>query len=266
VAEDELANLPAEVRRERMTSYIEASGFTRVLELATEFGVSEVTVRSDLGALARAGLLKRVHGGAVPGRMRREPTLEEASTSAASEKDRIARHAARLVESGQSVAIDVGSTTTAVARALLDRSDLEDVTVITNALNIALLLEPATPRFTIVVTGGTLRPRQHSLVDPFGVDLLNQLSPDVAFVGCNGVDLERGVTNVNLPEAAIKRTILRRTERPVIVADSSKLGQVHLGTVCSLESIDTLITGQRPDDGFVADVETAGVTLVVAEA
>jgi len=262
VADDEVASRPAEERRARITAYVEASGIARVPELSDEFGVSEVTVRSDLEALTRAGRLLRFRGGAVSSRAAREPSPDGAAT----EKDRIARHAARIVESGQSVVIDVGSTTTAVARALLDRSDLEDVTVITNALNIALLLEPATPRFTIVVTGGTLRPRQHSLVDPFGVDLLNQLSPDLAFVGCDGVDLEGGITNVNLPEAAIKRTILARAERPIIVADSSKLGQVQLGPVCPLETIDTVITGARPGDDVVADLASARVSLVVADA
>jgi DeoR family transcriptional regulator, aga operon transcriptional repressor len=135
--------------------------------LSTRFEVSEVTVRADLDALESRGMLRRVRGGAVP---RPAPTLErafeEAEVADAEQKQAIARYAARMVSSGDTIVLDVGTTTTAIAHALAARQDLTDVTVFTSSLTIALALENATPNLTVVITGGTLRPKQHSLVEP----------------------------------------------------------------------------------------------------
>ena len=122
---------------------------------------------------------------------------------------------------GDTVLLHVGTTTTAIARALVARADLRDVTVVTNGLTVALVLERAWPRISVVVTGGTLRPLQHSLVNPLGTVLLDGLNASIAFIGCNGVDGAGGVTNVNLPEAEVKRAMLLSARRPVVVADGS---------------------------------------------
>ncbi len=258
--------LPAVLRRRRMAEVIAARGFMKVVELGETFGISGVTVRSDLDALERARLILRTHGGAVPRQPppEREASFEESLESSSAAKERIGAAAAALVLSGQSVLLDVGTTTLAVARALVARADLHDVTVVTNGLTIALELERAIPRFTVVVTGGTLRPLQHSLVDPLARPVLEQVHADIAFLGCNGVDVERGVTNINLPEAEIKRLMLGASARPVVVADSSKLDRVHLGAVGPLADVATLIT----DDGAAASrldaFRAAGVEVVVA--
>jgi len=248
--------LPAAVRRARMLEHIQAQGFARVAELSALFGVSEVTVRADLESLA----VQRVHGGAVA-TQRIENAFEQSLLDASDEKRRIGVAAAALVESGQAVVLDVGTTTTAVAAALLERADLRDVVVITNALNIAMLLEAAIPRFTVVVTGGTLRPLQHSLVDPLAGAVLDHIRADLAFIGCSGVDVVAGITNINLPEADVKRRMLATAARSIVVADSGKLGVAQLSRVAQLADIDALITVAEAD---TAALRAAGLEVIPA--
>ncbi|PPG34459.1 DeoR/GlpR family DNA-binding transcription regulator [Rathayibacter sp. AY2B9] len=249
-------------RRLRLRLAAESSGFVGVAPMADMLGVSVVTVRSDLALLASEGVLQRVRGGAIPApRPTGERSLEEGLTSASEEKAAIGEEAAASVSSGQSIVLDVGTTPLAIAHALVAREDLRDVTVITNGLSTALALEPAIPRFTVVVTGGTLRPLQHSLVEPLASELLERIRADIAFIGCTGVHPEAGVTNVNLPEATLKRRMLQAATRRVVVADSSKLGVVDLGRVAAPDEFDRLLTGAGAGDGLVAALEEAGLAV-----
>ncbi|MEO6309365.1 MAG: DeoR/GlpR family DNA-binding transcription regulator [Leifsonia sp.] len=240
--------IPAAVRRERIARLVDERGFVRVSELRTTFGISGVTARADLDALEAAGAVTRVHGGAMSAQRGRgssavrEQSFEESLEASVIPKQQIGALAAALVVSGQSIILDVGTTTLAIARALVERTDLTDVVIITNGLSIALELEPTIPRFTVIVTGGSLRPLQHSLVEPLASTILASVHADLAFIGCNGVDAEHGVTNINLPEAGVKSLMLGAARRAIIVADGSKLGQAHLGTIGPLGAFDTLIT------------------------
>lgn len=184
--------------------------------------------------------------------------------SAADEKSRIGRAAAALIESDQAIVLDVGTTTTAIAMAMLERDDLQNVVVITNALNIALALESAIPRVTVIVTGGTLRPLQHSLVDPLAGVVLDRIRADLAFIGCGGVDSIAGITNVNLPEADMKRRMLAAAARSIVVADSSKLGVTQLSRVAPIGEIDTLITGAEGDRRQLELLRLAGLRVTLA--
>jgi DeoR family transcriptional regulator of aga operon len=255
--------VPAAVRRERILDLVRERGFVRVTELSAQFGISEVTVRADLDLLEASAQLTRVHGGAVDSirPLTVEPPFEEALSSSWDEKQRIASAAAALVQPGNSVILDVGTTTLALARALIARSELNDVTVITNGLNLALELERAIPRFTVIVTGGTLRPLQHSLVSPLADGVLASLHADFVFVGCNGVDVTHGITNINLPEAEVKRRMLTAAHRRIVLADGSKVGQVHLGRVAAADEIDALITGDSAPASVLAELRELGVPV-----
>ncbi|HEY5223432.1 MAG TPA: DeoR/GlpR family DNA-binding transcription regulator [Microbacteriaceae bacterium] len=253
---------PQDRRHERLARMVAERGFVRVVDASEELGVSLVTVRSDLGALEASGVLRRVHGGAVAIDSV-EPSFERSLASSADEKLLIALAAANLVASGSSVLVDVGSTTAAVARALVAREDLHDVTVITNGLTIALELEVAIPRFRVVVTGGTLRPLQHSLVAPLAAVVLEQVHVDLAFIGCNGVHALEGVTNLNLPEAEVKRAMVAASSRAVVVADGSKIGAVQLGRIGPLSAFDTVITGDTADPDALAALRAAAGPAVV---
>jgi DeoR family transcriptional regulator of aga operon len=169
------------------------------------------------------------------------------------------------VADGDTVLLDVGTTTTAIARALVARADLRDVTVVTNGLTVALVLERAWPRVSVVVTGGTLRPLQHSLVNPLGTVLLDGLNASIAFIGCNGVDVAGGVTNVNLPEAEVKRAMLLSARRPIVVADGSKLGEVEVAKICDLSEVSLVVTDASADPSILADLAAVGCDVQVAE-
>lgn len=256
---------PARVRRDRMLAVLREREFVRVSELAHRFEVSEVTVRSDLDVLERRGALRRVRGGAVPRAAAQiERPFEESEIDAPDQKRAIAVAAAALVEPGDTVILDVGTTTTAVAQALAARRDLSDVTVFTSSLTIALALESAHPRLSIVVTGGTLRPKQHSLVEPLASFVLGSIHAGTLFLGCNGVDVEAGITNVNLPETEIKRQMVAASQRRIVCADSSKLGQVALAHVCGLSDIDVLLSDNGADPDQVAALRDAGLDVQLA--
>jgi DeoR family transcriptional regulator of aga operon len=249
---------PATLRRARMLNALRTREFIRVNELGEMFGVSDVTIRADLDALAERGEVRRVHGGA----MLQERSFEETSGANAEEKQAIGEAAAALVENDTLVALDVGTTAMAVAMALGARPELERVTVLTNALNIALELEHAR-HVSVVVTGGTLRPLQHSLVQPLADRVTAGLNPELAIVGCNGIDPERGVTNVNLPEAEIKRLMLASARRRVIVADGSKLGAVAPAHVWDVADVDVVITGASAPAEVVQGLRALGPQVVV---
>jgi DeoR family transcriptional regulator, aga operon transcriptional repressor len=258
--------LPARVRRDRMLALLRERDFVRVSDLAGRFDVSEVTVRSDLDVLESRGMLRRVRGGAVPrSAAPTERPFEEAEVAAAAEKRAIARAAADLVAPGDTIVLDVGTTTTAVAQALALRDDLSEVTVFTSSLTIAIALERAHPRISVVVTGGTLRPKQHSLVEPLAGLVLGSIHAGTVFLGCNGVDVDAGVTNINLPENEIKKLMVRAAQRRVVCADSSKLGQVALAHVCSLDDVDLLLTDGEADPQIVTALRDTGLEVRIAE-
>ena len=259
------AEVPAEVRQDRIVGVVQQRGFVRVVDLARRFQVSTVTIRTDLQRLEARGRLRRIRGGAVPSSaVPSELPFEASAHDLATEKAHIGRHAAGIVASGDTVLLDVGTTITAVARALRDREDLRDVTVFTNGLNVALELEAAYPRISVVVTGGTVRPLQHSLVNPLATVLLERVRAAIAFIGCNGVDATHGVTNVNLPEAEIKRAMLLAARRRVVVADGSKLGEVELAKVCDIGELSLVITDDTADPVVAAELAAAGCAVELA--
>jgi DeoR family transcriptional regulator of aga operon len=253
--------IPAEVRRQRIISLLTEHDHVRVGELASRFRTSEVTIRTDLAALAARGHLTRVRGGAMARssvQPHRELPFAESLLEHAEEKAAIGYAAAHLVHDADSVILDVGTTTTAIARALAARHELRDVTVFTNGLNIALELEAAAPWLTVVVLGGTLRSMQHSLVDPLAGLILDRITANVAFIGAHGLDPTAGLTNANIAEAEMKRRMLLAARRRVVVLDSSKLGVVSLARICDAADIDLLLTGAGADPVLVASLREAG--------
>lgn len=257
--------LPIVGRREAIAARVGARGHASVAELAEEFGVSEVSIRSDLRTLETAGMVRRVHGGALarPG-AERESRLETTAGRARDLKRAIGLRAAALIPSGASVALDVGSTCLAVAHALVERQDLAELVVVTNGLSIALALEPAIPRFTVIMTGGSLRPLQHSLVAPLAANTLPGLHVDYAVLGCNGIDADGLVTNLNLPEAEVKRAFLGAADQAILVAEASKYGARHLAEIGVLKRFERVVTAGRDVTMLREATVRHGTTLLVA--
>jgi DeoR family transcriptional regulator of aga operon len=258
---DQPIALKAALRHDAIRRAIEVDGRVSIADLSDRLGVSEVTIREDLKHLEGRGVLKRVRGGAVMTRNdSMEMSLEETSTTNRGEKMAIAAKAASMVEDGQTIIIDVGSTTTEMAKAL--SPDLSRVVVITNGLNIALILE-AIPGVSVIVTGGTLRPLQHSLVAPMGTLLLDQLKADIAFIGCNGVDPVRGFTNSNIAEAEIKQAMVRSAAKSVFLADHDKIGEVASAFVADTSGADLLITDDGADASVLDNLRRDGLSIEV---
>ena len=253
------------VRRDRMLALIQEREFVGVGELSDRFGISQVTVRNDLAALAERGRIHRIRGGALPrATPGHERPFEESVTGFALEKLAIGRSAAELIREGESVVIDVGTTAVAAARALAARTELRDVVVFTNGLKTALELESAVPRISVVVLGGTLRPLQHSLIDPLATHILDRISASTVLLGCNGVHPTGGVTNINLPEAEIKRHMLKVARRRIVLADGSKIGRIELAHLCRIDEVDMVITGESASASVLDALRKNGCEALVA--
>lgn len=258
--------LPAEVRRSRILALLQDEEYVRISQLAEDFGVSVVTIRADLDFLGEQKLVRRVRGGAsqLAPEPHAEPSYELSLGTSALEKAAIGKVAARMVHSGESLVIDSGTTTTFLTRALVARSDLRDLVIFTNSMTIAHELEPAIPRFSVILTGGTLRPAQHALVDPLAGQILDHIHANIVFLGCNGLHPEAGATNISLPDAEVKKKMARAASRCIIVADSSKLGRIELAPICQIDDIDLLITGRAADPEWVAALRDRGLAMDLA--
>ena len=248
-----------EERRREIVACLRRDGRCLVAELARRLEVSEVTIRQDLDVLEQEGVLQRTHGGAILNvKIGLERPFQVEETSHKAEKERIAAAAADLVSSGDTLILDVGTTVTAAARRLVEQK--KRPTVFTNGLNIAAILE-ADPEITTVVTGGTLRPKQHSLVNPFAEFILPRIHADLALIGVNGIEAEHGVTNVNVAEAEMKALFVRAARRRVVLADSSKVGQIALAKFADLSDIDLLITDGGANEEDVAAIRRKGLEV-----
>jgi len=259
--------LPAAIRRQRIQDLADARDFVRVADLSEIFGISEVTIRNDLHILEHTGALRRVHGGAVSiaSAPRPESAFEESLGANPRVKQAIGEMATAEVVNGETIILDVGTTTTAMARALAARAELTNVTVFTNSLSVALELEAAIPRITVVVSGGTLRSLQHSLVDPLGGLIFDRVHVDSAFLGCNGVDVDGGITNVNLPEAEMKRRMMAAAKRTIVLADGSKLGRISTARLCPIADIDLLITGGDIEIESLTHLQESGLAIRIPD-
>ncbi len=231
-----------EERRQHILGLAQREGRVRVRELSQVLGISQITIRKDLDSLQEKGLLPRSHGGALPGQPGAlcDPPLQEKQSSRHSEKDRIAAAAAEMVQEGQCVMLDSGTTTTAVAHALKKFSRL---TVITNALNIASELTDTD--FEVILTGGILRKNSFSLVGPVAEDMLSEMHTDILFLGVDGFDMEVGLTTPNLLEARVNRAMVSASTKVVAVCDSSKFNRRSLSRIVSPTAIHHVITDKN---------------------
>ena len=240
-------NLLAEQRRALILDEVRRRGGVRVNELTRKLGVSDMTIRRDLDALARQGMLEKVHGGAVPvmEASTHEPGFEAKSGLELTAKEDIARAAAELVVPGSAIALSGGTTTYALAHHLLEVADL---TVVTNSVRVADVFHSAQRTSgqrqgaaTVVLTGGVRTPSD-SLVGPVADQAIASLHFDVLFLGVHGISVEAGLSTPNLAEAETNRRLVQSARRVVVVADHTKWGTVGLSSFATLEQVDTLVT------------------------
>ena len=245
-------------------------GHLDVEEAVERLGVSAATVRRDFDHLAEQQLLTRTHGGAVTAAGSYDLPLRYKIARHADEKLRIASAAAEMVGLGSTIALNGGTTTNEVARAIASRPDLAvsdsgpRVTVVTNALNIATELA-VRPYIKILVLGGVARPQSYELIGPLGTSILEQINVDIAVLGVDAVDAEHGATAHHEGEASINRQIAARAARVVVVADSSKVGKSAFALICPADDFDVLLTDSEPDESERARFAERGVDVVVAD-
>lgn len=238
----------AQERREQILTRVREHGAVRVSDLTRQLDVSDMTVRRDLDVLARAGLLDKVHGGAVtPGRSSTdEPGFETKSTLERGAKDAIAEQARSLVRPGCAVGLSAGTTTWTLAHRLLD---VPRITVVTNSVRVAsVFYEHPRADQTVVLTGGVRTPSD-ALVGPLAVAALRSLNLDLVFLGVHGMDERTGFSSPNLLEAETSRALADAGQRLVVVADHTKWNVVGISTIAAFEDADVVVTdaGLQPE-------------------
>ncbi|HEY3868645.1 MAG TPA: DeoR/GlpR family DNA-binding transcription regulator [Actinocrinis sp.] len=251
----------AQERQQAILLKARTDGRVDVVRLAEELGVTTETVRRDLTVLERAGVVRRVHGGAIPvERLGFEPALAARDAVMTAEKERIAKSALAELPDEGSVIIDAGSTTGRLVEILpTDR----ELTVVVNSPPLAAALAVRS-NLTVLMLGGRVRGRTLATVDEWAMAPLTQLCVDVAFIATNGVSVRRGLTTPDIVEAAVKRAMIAAARRTVLLADHTKFGNDCLARFASLDEIDALITDNRVDDDDAADMELAGIRVVRA--
>jgi DeoR/GlpR family transcriptional regulator of sugar metabolism len=228
-------------------------------QLTDSLGVSEATVRRDLDALQRSGVVQRTHGGAVPTALHELPYPTRGALQVL-EKKAIARAAASLVTPGDTVFVGGGSTTLRLAELLVDI----DITVVTNSLPVATELSHGRA-VQVVVIGGTLRSPEMSMIGPRAVDAIRAYRAGIAFLGVPALDSRDGFTADGDLEAATDAAFISNSQRTVLLADHSKLGRVSTTHVVPLTLIDTVVTDTGADTHTIDDLRSAGTQVVVAE-
>jgi len=251
---------PAE-RQQQILSRARAQGRVDVGALSEALEVTAETVRRDLTVLERQGVLRRVHGGAIPvERLGFEPAIAEREAVLVAEKERIAKAALDEIPEDGTIAIDAGTTTLRLVELMpADR----ELTVVTNSLPHALRLSTL-PHITLHVVGGRVRARTLATVDEAAQRFLRELFVDVAFIGANGVSVQRGLTTPDRSEAAVKTALVESARRAIVLADHTKFGSDHFAKFAELADTDTVITDSGLDAELANDIEAAGVRVIRA--
>jgi DeoR family fructose operon transcriptional repressor len=252
--------LYAPERHQQILETARAQGRVEVAGLARELSVTPETVRRDLTALERRGVLRRVHGGAIPvERLGIEPGVADREVHAAAQKERIARAALDELPEGGSVILDAGTTTVRLAELLpLDR----ELIVVTHSIPVASVLI-SRPNITVQLLGGTVRGRTLAAVGEWTRTQIAEVYADVAFMGTNAISVEHGLTTPDIAEAAVKRALIDAARRTVVLADHTKFGRESFARVAPRSDIDTVITDVELDVELAEDIENAGPRVVV---
>lgn len=249
-------------RRASILQIMTDDGTVLVTDLVAQFGVSAVTIRNDLGALEDQGLVVRNHGGA---RLARTPPAEQSIQQKDelnyAQKERIGALAATLVRPGENVIIDSGSTTISLARHL---REAQDVTVLTNGLNIAWELAPV-PGVDLVMTGGLLRKQALSFQGTQAEATLQAYSFDKLFLGVDGFDLQFGLTTHHEAEASLNQKMVERAKKIIVLTDASKFGRVSLHRIVQLDRVHTVITDAGISAEYAKGLRELGIELLIAE-
>lgn len=248
-----------EERLRGIMKILEKENRVLITDLCKTFNTTSVTIRKDLDLLESEGALKRTHGGAILHKpLFHGLALNEKEKLHADEKERIANEAVKLISEGDVVMLDSGSTTTQLARKM---KELKNITVITNAINIAL--ELASSELEIILTGGSFQKKSSTLIGPLADEILGKISADKLFHGVDGIDFEIGLTTADITEANTSRVMMQRSSENILLVDSSKFGRRSLGVICQIKEINKIITTKEMDKAEIHKLADMGVEIVI---
>ena len=249
-------------RRNQILHMLDAEGEVFVDELSKTFKVSEVTIRNDLDQLESKRLLIRARGGAMKhiGRVGVDYQISEKDKIHYEEKMRIGKLAASLIKDSEIILVDSGTTTAEMVKHI---DDLEDLTVITNALNIAVLLLNK-PNVNLIIPGGFMRKNSQSLVGPMAEKSLKNFNVDKAFIGVDGIDTKHGLYTPNIEEAHLNELMIEVSNETILLTDSSKFGKKSFAFICGLDNIDKVVSDKSLKGEDKKRLEDSGVEVYIA--
>ncbi len=248
-------------RRAKILEMLENRGQVRIPELSKIFNVSEVTIRNDLEQLEQKNLLIRTRGGALKiQRVGVDYNLSLKSKKRRSEKERIGVKAAQLVKDGETIIMDSGTTTAEVAKNL---GEFKELTVITNALNIAGLLVEF-PEIKVIMPGGTLRRNSLSLIGAIAEESIQNYYCDKVFLGVDGIDSVYGISTPNAEEAHLNKLMIKNAKEVIVVTDSSKFGKRSFVLIAGIEEVDTIVTDKEIPEEEYQKLLSLGKKVILA--
>lgn len=252
----------ARQRQAYILQRVREDGAVRVADLVDVLGVSDMTIRRDLGELHERGLIEKVHGGAAaPDSALFEPGFGAKSELMQAEKAAIADAAMALVQSGTAIGISAGTTTYGLAERLVD---IPGLTVVTNSIPVADVLHTEGRSDQTIILSGGVRTRSDALVGPFAVEVIRSLHVDMVFMGVHGMD-GRGFTTPNILEAETDRALIDAGRRLIVLADHTKWGVIGISSIARLDQADTLITDAGLHDAARAELAAASLKLVIVD-
>ena len=245
-------------RRAEIASLIGRQGRISVDELALMFGVSAETVRRDLGRLAETGAVQKIHGGAKRARLHAEGSFTERMTESAEAKREIAKKLVQVLEPGDTIFIDTGSTTLICAEEI---AAVGRLTVITNSIGIARILGAPELRNAVYLIGGSFSADAGETIGPMAVEQIGEFQADHAILSVAAIDGGVGIMDANFDEARVARAMIERSRHVIVVANAAKFDRMAAFRVCPLDEVDILVSDEAPGPELAAALRTAGVEL-----
>ena len=252
-------------RQSQIVEILQQKGRILIPDMCKMFGISDMTARRDLNEMDRLGLLRRVHGGAVANLGRSyEPPYQMRSTKNPAAKVCIGAKAAELIYDGDSIALDVGTTTLEIVKGLRGKRNL---TIVTNSLPIAnMVVDNLSLEINarLILTGGVVRPQELSMIGDIPGRAYQEFHVDKAFIGIGGISLEDGLTEYNMEDARIKRILFASAREKIVVADGSKFGVTTFASVAPLKSVDRIVTDPSVPLEMIENIRNLGVEIIFA--
>ncbi|MCL4377093.1 MAG: DeoR/GlpR family DNA-binding transcription regulator [Actinobacteria bacterium] len=250
-----------EERREYILNLVNKAGSAAAIDIARALNVSETTIRRDLNKLSKKGLIRRTHGGAINKlSVGQEMKFEVQKEKFIEEKKKIALAAAELIEEGDVILIEAGTTGLQTALNITSRKQL---TIVTNSCDIAVLLGKTNPGYSIILSGGILKTDTHSLVGPIAEQTFRHINVDKAFIGISGLDIEKGITAADQIEAKTKMNIIGCAKKVIALCDHSKIGHVSMNFVAPIQKINVLITDSEADREFLEKIKELEIEIII---